>query len=386
MSCKYHTNIPCAVFSAGWLVSQLHGPILERQLNPKSPLPTVNELSRSDRVLLALTELGTLLSGALSGVLELESEASTRILALIETVKGAWKPEAPNEVVGLRSAVENLHVGLLETLTIADHQWGTAYVVGRSISNTCWLPRTHDDFDNQFNRYRLANIQGWLADLALVFPQFSASAVSISLDHWATWLEVNHNLDWEKHGTVVEQALRMQGEKWRALLSGDRDPTSLLTPDGYVAAGEAALRRASIIFRRIAVHFCVPLAIVLAATIAGVFFAIHYSAGTAKFWTSFASLTAGLGITGRGFQTTTKRLTATAGKSLITASEKDVIASAATSLPTIRQSRLQRHSLLRHGVPLVSPPVPERRQRVAANQKQADNVDELRLEAKRDPT
>ncbi len=40
----------CAAFSAGWLIAQLHGPILTRPVTAEAPLPTVRELGRADRV------------------------------------------------------------------------------------------------------------------------------------------------------------------------------------------------------------------------------------------------------------------------------------------------------------------------------------------------
>jgi hypothetical protein len=66
----------------------------------------------------------------------------------------------------------------------------------------------------------------------------------------------------------VHSASRAQAEQWRALLVGEKDPKSLLTPEGYVQAGERALQRSSRIIRRVVAHFFVPLALLALGIIA----------------------------------------------------------------------------------------------------------------------
>jgi len=336
-----------AAFAAGWLVAQLHGPILTRPVKSPSHLPTMNELGRADRVNLTFNELHHLISGPLATQLTPEGDEDA---ITIESVRAAWDPGHPSHYEPLKSAIEKLHIQLLERLTVADRILGSAYSTGRSLSDTCWLPRSKADFDYMFNKYRLANIQGWLSDIAPALPKLSAPAVSQSLDHWVSWLAVHKKLRWDKDGVAVETAARAQGEHWRALLSGDKDPASLLTPDGWVQAGEAALRRAGEIIRRIAIDFWVPLLIVALATALAVAAAIRYSEGTAKFWAAAVSLASGLGVTGKSIQATAKRLASDASKPLLDLADADAMSWAVTWLPSIDNDWRNKRRLRQLGV------------------------------------
>jgi hypothetical protein len=337
----------CAGFSAGWLIAQLHGPILTRPVTAEAPLPTVRELARADRVALTFDQLDALLAGPLGSPL---APQHGQPVVTTETLRGAWNADKPDSLDDLQTAVRKLHAALLERLTVADSAVGSAYSLGRSLSDSCWLPHTRDDFEHEFNKYRLANLQSWLADLAPRLPRLAAAAVSAGLDHWAAWLSVHGNLDWNSDGPAVQNAARAQGERWRSLLAGDKEPASLLSPEGYVEAGEAALRRAGTIIRRAVVAFWIPLAVVGLATALALFLSIRYSSGTAKVWTSIVSLAAGLGVTGKGLQSATKRLAADASKPLLELADGDAIAWAATCLPAITTSRGQQRRLRQQGV------------------------------------
>jgi len=352
-----------AAFAAGWLVAQLHGPILTRPVKSPSHLPTMNELGRADRVNLTFNELHHLISGPLATQLTPEGDEDA---ITIESVRAAWDPGHPSHYEPLKSAIEKLHIQLLERLTVADRILGSAYSTGRSLSDTCWLPRSKADFDYMFNKYRLANIQGWLSDIAPALPKLSAPAVSQSLDHWVSWLAVHKKLRWDKDGVAVETAARAQGEHWRAALlrrverlvgvlqqllrrhpvvRRDGDPDA-----GAHEAGEAALRRAGEIIRRIAIDFWVPLLIVALATALAVAAAIRYSEGTAKFWAAAVSLASGLGVTGKSIQATAKRLASDASKPLLDLADADAMSWAVTWLPSIDNDWRNKRRLRQLGV------------------------------------
>ena len=336
-----------AGFSAGWLIAQLHGPILTRPVTASAALPTVRELARADRIALTFDQLDALLTGPLASKLPTQHGHHA---VTTDALRSAWSSEMPNNLDDLRTAVETMHRALLARLTVANGTVGSAYSLGRSLSDTCWLPHNRDDFATQFNKYRLANLQGWLADVAPHLPKLVAGAVSAGLDHWAAWLSVHNDLDWNADGRTVENAARAQGEHWRSLLAGDKDPISLLSPEGYVEAGEAALRRAGAIIRRAAAAFWMPLAVVAAATVLVLGLSLYYSAGTAKVWTSLASIAAGLGVTGKSLQTAAKRLASDASKPLLELADSDAIGWAATYLPAVNTTRTQQRHLRRHGI------------------------------------
>lgn len=341
-------EVALASFSTGWLISQLHGPILRRPENARGPLPTVNELSRNDRVQLTFLELNNLVDGSLQSVIGPNSAQETS--KLMSEMKATWNSKSLGDVDSLCADLEKLHVCLLEALTVANHQYGTAYILGRTLSDTCWLPKSRDNLNDQFNQYRIANIQGWLSDTESAFPQFSARVVSLGLHKWVIWISRNKDIDWKQHGSRVESALRVQGERWRALLSGDKDTASLLTPDAYVSAAEVTLVRAAHILWRVAVRFWALLLFGLVLTAFWAYLSVHYSTGTAKFWTFLVSVGTGLGVTGKGIQLTAKRLALSAGKSLFSSSEEDVIAVGSTWLPDVKQKWTSRRILRRQGV------------------------------------
>jgi hypothetical protein len=335
-----------AAFSAGWLIAQLYGPIMKRddKADTRHPLPTVRELGRTDRIALACDELDALIAGKLNSALTANNATAPSTAAVKSAASTLVPPTAFN------AAVVALHVQLLKTLTVADGGYGTAYSLGRSLSDTCWLPKEQSDYERQFNKYRLSNLQSWLSGISHRLPDQTAGAVAAGLDHWAAWLDVRQDIDWTKDQTTIENATRAQGEKWRGLLAGETKASSLLTPEGYIVAGEAALHRASAIIRRTVRHFWVPLVIVFALVALIVVLAIVYGDGATTVWTSIVSIAAGFGVTGKSLQSTAKSLASDASKPLLQLAEVDAIGWAATTLPAITTPRPKQRALRRLGV------------------------------------
>lgn len=335
-----------AAFSAGWLVAQLHGPILERPVVSESPLPTVNELGRPDRIALALDQLDAILLDPIVTVLPSGDESVTAT-----ALRAAWNPAEPGETEALRTAAETLHIQLLMCLEVGDAAAGAAYMLGRSLSDTCWLPRDQDSFNREFGKFRIANLQRWLSQIEADLPTHAAQAVSEGLDRWVAWLTSHSDADtWSQDRIVIERAARSQGERWRALLSGDVDPVAGLTPEAWVWAGEAALHRASRLVRRTAAHFWVALlglGLATAATLAVIWVS---TAGTAKAWGTALSLAASVGVTGTSMKAASKRLAVGATTPFLNAVETDAIVWTTTCLPPVVDDARGRRSLNRSGV------------------------------------
>jgi hypothetical protein len=337
-----------AAFMAGWLMAQLHGPIADKEATTTHPLPTVNELGRTDRIKLTLYEIDALLIAirawppAKAGVAYSPDQASAR--TRLDTLVDAF------DKTEFQAAVERFHIPLLTYLTVKDRRLGSSYSLGRSLSDTCFLPIDYESFRSMFSKYRLASLQSWLTGLSADLPQQSSSAVSQGLGNWATWVEVNNNLTWTDDGTRVRAAAREQGERWRGLLAGDRDPDGFLTPEAYVEAGQAALRRAMAIVRRVIVNLWWVLLIILAATVAAVVIAVSYSHGYNKVWGGLVSVLAGFGVTAKSTQSTAKSVGASAEGSLLQIAKADAIGWATTVLPDIPVSKWKGRELRKAGV------------------------------------
>ena len=336
--------VPRAAFSAGWLMAQLHGQTLKDRVDAKVPLPAFEELGRADLVELALERLERLLGKELAGQ---HTPVPHQRPLTVEPLRKSWDAAHPERTDALRQAIEEFHRHLLTRLTVTDHRYGSAYSLGRSLSDTCWPP-DEEQLRHRFHKSRLSELQTWLADLGGSLPELSAPAVSQGLDHWEAWLHFHTGLG--KEAPKVIKALNSQGEHWRSLLAGDKDPTSLLTPEAYVQAGEAALHRAGRMARRIVVHFWWLFLLILVATAGVVFLSLRYAEGAAKVWATGLSLLASFGVTGTTLRTAGRRLATQAGHTLFELEEADAVGWAATWLPPTSDGPLLRRRLRKAGV------------------------------------
>lgn len=348
-----------AAFSAGWVVATLHGTLLSEDLGPADALPAIQELGRNERVSFGLDQLDVLLTT----LRPLLHPRAGGVPATTDAARHAWDPATP---APFRTCLEDLHLVLVEGLTLGRSHLGSSYVLGRWLADLSGKPTTKEGFAAQYSKARLSALQGVLKDLDGVFAPHAAAAVSGGLAHWAAWLSVSSDGDWKdtngRATTTVATAAVAQGEHWRALLSGEKDPTSLLTPEAYVQAGEAALRRAGTIAWRVLANFWLPIVIAVAVIVGAVFVALFYAKGTAKVWTSVVAAAGGLGITAQGIKTAARQAATKAGGSLLEGAESDAIGWAATWLPpTAAQGavagRSHSRKLRRMGVaPPSSPP------------------------------
>src|SRR6202012_895028 len=143
-----------------------------------------------------------------------------------------------------------------------------------------------------------------------------------SLDHWAAWVEVTKPAAADPS---IESALQAQGVHWYSLLTGAKDPTSLLTPDACVEAGEAALHRAGHIALRVIVHFWWLLLILALAAAGIIFVAFRYTGATGQLWSPAGSLLAAVGISGASIRAPAKNLATKEGRTLFELEEVDAI-------------------------------------------------------------
>jgi hypothetical protein len=228
-------------------------------------------------------------------------------------------------------------------------------------------------------------LQGWLATLAPYLPANTAAIVSVSIGRWCDLvstifdpatpgnlrrLQVPSKLNARSYRApskldarsyqapsqlevapeLIGSLLR-QGDAWINLLVGTESTQVLLTPEGLVAAGEAALSRTARIVRRIVVHYWFALLILAAALAGALYVSATYLGGAARVWTQIAAVAGALGVTAKGIGSTMARLCADAEKPIFTLEENDAMAWAVTTIPAnLKVSIRGVHALRRNGI------------------------------------
>lgn len=169
-----------------------------------------------------------------------------------------------------KAEIASIHEVLLEGLTVADYRLGKSYGLGRALAETSIIPcaigtkrglpagATDEQIGNalkvaledQFEGGRVFELQSWLLDLRDWFADYASDAVATTLGGWALWvirptigesdaLRWNHPFAYHR----VQRSLRRQGDVWRGLLSGEKDPKSIAGADYYFAAMASVVRR-----------------------------------------------------------------------------------------------------------------------------------------------
>ncbi len=327
-----------SVFSLGWLMAQLYGPL---QLRPAAEnpahLPTVAELDKSEGINLALVELARLLAPYpnLSGA----------------TLATAW---GSGDQPGFTAAVSALNLAILEQL-ISDGQQLSAYQLGRALSDTCWLPENADAkfFLGQFERHRLATLQVWLSQASGALPPLSAVTVSRSLQHWQDWADSYASMitsGWTTLRAPISAAMRTQAAAWHALLGGQTDTDSQTSVDAWIQAGRSMVQTARQLAGEVLRQFWPIVVIIAVATGALLYLAIANSSGTAKVWTSLVTVAAALGVSGASLRAAALRAASGMEQDIYRAAAFDARAWGATWLPTEPQGRAQQRQLANRGV------------------------------------
>jgi hypothetical protein len=240
-----------------------------------------------------------------------------------------------------------------------------------------------DAVKNQLSRGRVAKLQEWLVTLGPRLPADSTAIVSASVGRWCdltrtiydpaapgrlrgskSVLSSQQNLTQARHSypsgvsvaSELYNSLLPQGDVWLNLLTGAESAQELLTPEGYVAAAEAALRRSARIIRRIAVHYWVALVILLIALGGVIYFAVNDLSGASKVWTQIAAVAGALGVTSGGIGNRMAKLSEDAGTSVFSAEKTDAMAWAITIIPA--DLKLDRQGIKALRGSGITPPAP----------------------------
>jgi hypothetical protein len=378
------TAIELAV-DAGWTMALLFEH-LQPASGPSSTvsdrLPTEHELAPNQRTQLEGKRINALLArlGALL------SETPDPKPGVPHVTLSAGSPAAAGAGALNPADLIQLNQDILEWLACAGREYGIAYQLGRSLRDTANPPlrlngerskadtteitnrisqlapkgasadqqKDAEDQSNrefaakealikQLSRARVAKIQEWLSTLTPDLPDDAAAIVGASIGRWAdltsTIFDSNSPGRLRRSQSALEVAgeltrsLLPQGDAWINLLVGAESSVGLLTPEAFVAAGEAALNRTARILWKIASRYWYALGILAIAVAAALFFAARDVGGAAKVWTQIGTVAAALGITAKGIGTAMARLSAGAEKPIYGLEKVDAMAWSVTTIP-----------------------------------------------------
>lgn len=242
-----------------------------------------------------------------------------------------------------------------------------------------------DALTSQLSRSRVAKLQEWLATLAPYLPSDSAAIVSASMGRWcdlvttvcvqdtpgklrrfrppSQWLVRNSGFPSRFRlpsalaiAAELRSSLLPQGDTWLNLLVGTESSQGLLTPEGFVAAGEAALSRTARIIRKIVYHYWFALLIIAAALAGILYFTAQDLGGAGKLWTQIAAVAGALGVTTKGIGSAMAELSRDAEKPIFGLEKVDAMAWAITTFPDeLKLDSAGVHALRRSGIPGSSP-------------------------------
>ena len=281
--------VASACFRLGWRMEELFNRF-EVPEGPPRPydlvqLPGLSKLTSYDWHRLGLDEVDFVVDQVASQVgrlsadrPQLTADARTKLDATIQGGDGVTSRRDE-----YRTAVGQLHVNLLVTLTAAFSAYGKAYGLGRALADTTRPDQTTVQLTSAFEKYRIGQLYVWLDELASQLPPHAARAVAQSLEWWqravaaaatqstlsitslpATYLS-GSNIQppsWQRAAATVQghrqvarikqtdppsletlaAAVARQGTLWRGVLDADKLCTDLLTSQDYLRAGDRLAR------------------------------------------------------------------------------------------------------------------------------------------------
>jgi hypothetical protein len=168
------------------------------------------------------------------------------------------------------AAVEKLHLTLLAGLTAAHDKFGKAYLLGSGLASLYrdgpgWIALSRNRCVHAHDRFDPCTIIAMLdalADLHCVLPHNSAATVSLSLqmtfpDEMS--LRRRHGRSAE-HLDITE--LRLQGHRWRAMLTSETGVVDVPGTADYLQAGMSLLADLRKLMRHTIRQFWLPLTVV----------------------------------------------------------------------------------------------------------------------------
>ena len=324
-------------FALGWQVAELYRDPHRLRPDTRPPpddLPGVGALNESQKTDLGLKQMEAGIHRLLPRI-SLAGLAPPDIAAI--RLAFANDGEAP-ERDDLRASLVSMHTAILETLSAADFRLGKAYGLGRAMADTVDVADVvdADSLAGRFERWRIHQLDIWLADLDTALPDHSSSAVRMSLARWSEWAAGSsldgHAINWQRDRTTVCQALYRQAQRWRALLSGEKAGVDMLKTKDYLAATREMFSRAGELSWGVVKHLWFVL-LIAAALIAGAVVLLASSDSASSDIAAIGALVAAIGVTWQGVGTAVLRAAQRLERPLWGAALNVAIFEAITQLP-----------------------------------------------------
>jgi hypothetical protein len=153
------------------------------------------------------------------------------------------------------------------------------------------------------------------------------------LERWIDWAEELEPAQMQRSIKRSARILHRQGQRWRAILSGEKACRDLLTIADYISAGEGLLRRAGEITWSFIRHLKVPL-VFAGLLVAGGITLVILDNSTSQVLAGLGTVAGGLGITWKSATTSLGNVSLRLGEPLWGAELDTVIAERVTSLPS----------------------------------------------------
>lgn len=163
---------------------------------------------------------------------------------------------------GAESEVNRLHLAILLRLTVKDFELGKAYGLGANLGQmvleayekvrpdkhgAMGLEQARPLLSEVFKPDRVLELWSSIKDLKSRFPPYAADPVAATLWDWSKWARstVRRTGGSLAAGTdkSIADRLHRQGQLWRALLSGERNPKDCLLFANYIDAASDMLRK-----------------------------------------------------------------------------------------------------------------------------------------------
>ncbi len=316
-------------FSLGWQMARLYeSPESSKKNEPlENDLPGLSALESGSRTRLGIAQA--------DDALETLQAFLGKKVALPNTGALRGEIERGADPSAVREAILELHVNLLVDLTATDFRLGKAYGLGRALADTCATEFSAPDkaLKRHLGRDRALVLVGWLYDLKTVLPDHSGQAVANSLHRWVRWWEKEHpGPGASEEVKRVVRDLHRQGQRWRAILSGEKACKDILETSDYVEAGRGMLRRAGQIVISFARQMWAPLAIAGLLLVVGIAL-MFIDNSAAQVIAGLGTVAGGLGITWRSASHSLGRISHRLGEPLWGSELDRVIADRLTSLP-----------------------------------------------------
>ena len=292
------TSAVTTSFAFGWQMARLYTGPLSPATEPKleEDLPGLSGLPAPQLVKLGLGQADVALS-------RLKAFLGDVQLPTTDAVRAATEKDPPDRDA-IRKAILDLHIALLVQLTAADYRLGKAYGLGRAMADTCTSAHGDETERRRMLRHHLEPHRalvmiGWLDDLKTVLPDHAGQGVADSLERWTLWAETVGlaTLDLKVVNDTTRDLYRC-GQRWRAILSDEKNAQDLLTISDYVSAARGTLARVGAIARSLAWQLRGPLAVAAALIGVGIWLIVA-NHSNAQVLAGLGTIAGGLGITWR---------------------------------------------------------------------------------------